>query len=145
MTYRNEILCTVSVRLPLVSLVPLVRLSFQSIRNVLRSDHNGLVRLFAASCFQSCRGWSDHLPGSLAGGARLRHPQGRGKGCGGDKGGRGEALGAKREKERKRGRDGERGEQQSTAATGRKHRRRGGRQQLSDSLTHMRARNIAII
>lgn len=101
MTYRNEILATVSDRLPLVSLLPLVRLSFESIRSVLRSDQSGAVRLFAASCVQSCRGWSDHLPVCWAGGARLRHPRGGGDGCGKDRGGRGEALGTKaRKKER---------------------------------------------
>lgn len=91
MTYRYEILATVSDRRLLVSPLPLVRLSFKSIRSVLRSDQTGAVRLLAASCVQSCRGWSEHLPGGWrgVGSARLRHPQGEREGGGGDGGERG--------------------------------------------------------
>lgn len=85
MTYRNEILVTTSDRLPLVSLLPLVRLSFKSIRSVLRSDQN---RAGGASCVQSCRRLRDHLPVCWAGVARLKHPQG-----GGGRGGGGERSG----------------------------------------------------
>ncbi len=146
MTYRNEILATASHRLPLVSLLPPVRLSFKSIRNVLRSDQKRAARLFAESCVQSCRGWGDHLPVCWARGARLRHPRGGGEGRGRD-GGRGEALGTKaREKEAEK----ETEREESSKALqrrGRQRHRRGGRQQpsLALAVAHAQARTRSIV
>ncbi|KAL7373188.1 hypothetical protein ABVT39_000869 [Epinephelus coioides] len=107
MTYRNEILATVSVRLPLVSLLPLGPPLFQvnpqcaqirsqrsgaPFRCVLRPELPGMERPFAGILGRGCKAEAS--------------ARGGGGGCGRDGGGRGEALGTKaRKKERERERE----------------------------------------